>query len=143
MAFAAGAALLRRLENHHRGAGEIARLGEIARRAEQHGGVAIVAAGVHLARHRRFVGQIGRLLDRQRVHVGAQADHLARLALAAVDHPDHAGSAEARHHLVAAEAFKFLGDGRRRALHVIEQFRVGVQIVPPFGDFALRGRRSG
>ena len=48
--FAAGAALLGRLEDHHRGAGEIARLGEIARGAEQHGGVAVMAAGVHLAR---------------------------------------------------------------------------------------------
>ena len=74
---AAGAAFLGRLEDHHRGAGEIARLGEIARGAEQHGGVAVMAAGVHLARHRRLVRQVGRLLDRQRVHVGAQADHLA------------------------------------------------------------------
>ena len=53
---AAGAALLGRLEDHHRGAGEVARLGEVARGAEQHGGVAVVAAGVHLAGHRRLVG---------------------------------------------------------------------------------------
>ena len=76
----AGAALLGRLEDHHGGAGEIAGFGEIFGGAEQHGGVAVMAAGVHLARHCRFVGQAGFLLDRQRVHVGAQPDHLAAAA---------------------------------------------------------------
>ena len=70
---AAAAALFGRLEDHHRGAVEVARLGEIFRGAEQHGGVAVVAAGVHLAGVLRLVGQAGGLLDRQRVHVGAQA----------------------------------------------------------------------
>ena len=73
---AAGAALLGRLENHHRGAGEIAGLGKIFGGAEQHRGVAVMAAGVHLSRHRRLVGQPGLLLDRQRIHVGAHADDL-------------------------------------------------------------------
>jgi len=45
----AATALLGRLEDHHRGAGEVARLGEIFRRAQQHGGVTVVAAGVMLA----------------------------------------------------------------------------------------------
>ena len=72
----ARAALFRRLENHHRIAGEIARLGEIARRAQQHRGMAVMAAGMHLARRLGGVRQIGLLLDRQRIHVGAQADHL-------------------------------------------------------------------
>src|SRR5438094_3943959 len=49
---AAGAALLRRLEDYDRGAGEIARLGEVMRSAEQHGCMTIVTAGMHLARHR-------------------------------------------------------------------------------------------
>ncbi len=73
----AGAALLGRLEDHNRRAGEIARFGEVFGGAEQHGGVAVMAAGVHLARHRRAVSETGLLLDRQRVHVGAQPDHLA------------------------------------------------------------------
>ena len=46
----AGAALFRRLEDHDRIAGEIPGLGEIARGAEQHRGMAVMAAGVHLAR---------------------------------------------------------------------------------------------
>ena len=69
--------LLGGLEDEVDGAGEVAGLGEVARGAEQHRGVAVVAAGVHPARVPRGVGQAGRLLDRQRVHVGAQADRAA------------------------------------------------------------------
>ena len=46
---AAAAAFLGGLEDHHRGAVEIARLGQVVGGAEQHRGVAVVAAGVHLA----------------------------------------------------------------------------------------------
>ena len=47
---AAAAAFFGRLEDDRDRAGEIACLGEILRRAEQHGGVAVMAAGVHDAR---------------------------------------------------------------------------------------------
>ncbi len=67
-----GAALFRRLEDHHGVAGEIAGLGKITRSPKQHRGVAVMAAGMHLARRLRCVGQIGCFLDRQRIHVGAQ-----------------------------------------------------------------------
>ena len=136
---AAGTPLLRRLEDHDRRAGKIARLGEIARRAEQHGGMAIVAAGVHLAGHRRLIWEIVRLLDRQRIHVGAQSDDSAAIVpLAAADHPDHAGAADAGHHLVAAEALELLGHGSRGAMHVVQQLRMGVDVVPPGGDLAMQ-----
>ena len=46
---AAAAAFFRRLEDHRHGAGEIAGLGKVFRGAEQHGRVAVMAAGVHLA----------------------------------------------------------------------------------------------
>ena len=72
----ARAALFGRLEDHDGIAGEIPRLGEIAGSAEQHRGVAVMAAGVHLARRLGGVRQIGLFLDRQRIHVGAQPDHL-------------------------------------------------------------------
>jgi hypothetical protein len=55
MALPPAAALLGRLEDHDRGAGEVARLGEVARAPEQHRGVPVMAAGVHLARHGRLV----------------------------------------------------------------------------------------
>ncbi len=44
-------ALFRRLEDDRDRAVEIAGLGEILGGAQQHGGVAVMAAGVHLARH--------------------------------------------------------------------------------------------
>jgi hypothetical protein len=73
----AGPALLRRLEDEHGGAGEGAGLGEVARGAEQHGGVAVMAAGVHLAGRLRGIGGAGLFQNGQRVHVGAQADERA------------------------------------------------------------------
>jgi hypothetical protein len=136
---AAAAPLLRRLENHHRRAGEIAGLGEIFGRAEQHGRVPVMAAGVHLAGRRGAVRQVGLLGDRQRVHVGAQSDHpSARPRLfAPADHADHAGAADAGHHVIAAERLQFLGDQARGAMHIELQFRVRVQVAPPSGDFLV------
>jgi hypothetical protein len=97
-----------------------------------------MAAGVHLAGHRRLVRQAGFLLDRQRVHVGAQADHLVGLALAAVDDADHAGAPQARHHLVATEGLELLGHGSSRPLHVVKQFGMGMDIAPPGGDLVVQ-----
>ena len=70
---AAPAAFFGRLEDQVQRAGEVARPGQVARRAQQHGGVAVVAAGVHHAGVAAGVGQAGGLVDGQRVHVGAQA----------------------------------------------------------------------
>jgi hypothetical protein len=136
--FATGTAFFRRLENHHRGAVEIPRFGEIARRAQQHGGVAVMAAGMHLARRLGFIRQVVGLIDRQRVHVGAQADGLSRRAFAAADDADHAGAADARHHLVAAERLELVGDRGRRAMHVVHEFRMGMQVMPPVGDLVMQ-----
>ena len=134
---AAGAALLRRLEDHHRRTGEVAGLGEIARRAQQHRGMAVMAAGVHLAGHRRLVGDVVRLLQRQGVHVGAQPDHLARAVAGAADDADHAGAPDPRHHLVAAERLELLGDRRGGAVHIVEQLGMGMDVAPPGGDLGM------
>ena len=75
---AAAAAFLGRLEDDRHRAREVPRLGEIFRRTQQHGGVAVMAAGVHLAGNRGCVGLARGLADRQRVHVGAQARPSAR-----------------------------------------------------------------
>ena len=133
----AGAALLRRLEDDHRGAGEIARLRKIFGGPEQHGGVAVVAAGVHLAGHGRFVGDGCRLLDRQSVHVGAHPDHLGA-RLAAADDADDAGAADAGNDVVAAEALEPFRHRPRGAVDVILKLRMGVQVAAPFGDFIVQ-----
>ena len=84
---------------HHRRAVEAALVREVLRRSEQHGGVAVVAARVHLAGDGAGVGQAGVLVDGQGVHVGAQAE--AALAVAQLELPDHPGAAQAAMHGVA------------------------------------------
>ena len=102
----AAAALLGRLEDHHRVAGEIACLSQIARGAKQHGHMAVMTTGMHLPGHRRLVGDVGRLKDRQGIHIGAQADYLGCALpdrFVAADDADDTGAAEAGHHFVTAE----------------------------------------
>ena len=69
---AAAEPFLRRLKDEMHLAGEISAFGEIARRPEQHRGMAVVTAGVHLAWNRRAMRGPRRLLDVERVKVGAQ-----------------------------------------------------------------------
>ena len=135
---AASAAFFRRLEDDNGRAGEIPGLREIAGGTEQHGGVAVMAAGVHLSRNGRLVRQVARLLDRKRIHVGAQADGLAGPALLAADNADHAGAPETGHDLVAAERLEFLCNGPRRAVHVVLQLGVHVQVAPPLGNVGMK-----
>ena len=134
---AAAAAFFRRLEHHDRRPGEVARLGEVLGRAQQHRRMPVMAAGVHLARHGGLIRQAGFLDDGQRVHVGAKSHHL-RPRLVAPDDPDHAGPANARHHLVTAKGFQFVGHQRRRPVNVVLQLRVGMDVVPPAGDFPVQ-----
>ena len=96
-----------------------------------------MAAGVHLARHGRFISQTRSLFDRQRVHVGAQPDHLAARFAAAND-ADHAGSPDAGCDLVAAEALELIGDRSGGAMHVVLEFRMGVEVTPPSRDLGVQ-----
>ena len=90
------AALFCRLEDEVHRAVKVLVLGEVLRRSQQHGHMAVVAASVHLARVLAGVGELVELLHGQRVHVRAQANgfvaaavlqdtHHARFAHAAVD----------------------------------------------------------
>ena len=87
---------LGRLENEHHGA--LARWvgGHCTGRAEQHGGVAVMPAGVHFTRHLRCIRQPGCLRDVERVDIGAQTD---RPTLAVAQHAHHPCSGEALVHL--------------------------------------------
>ena len=135
------AALFGRLEDHDRIACEIAGLGKIARRPQQHGGVTVMAAGVHQALRPGSVRQIGRLLDRQRVHIRPQPDHLHVTVAGgpvALDDADDAGAAETGHNLVAAEFPQTVRHQCRSAVHVVEQFRVFMNIPAPGLDVGLK-----
>ena len=67
-------AFLGGLEDEIDGAVEIAGLRQVLRGTKQHGGVAVVAAGVHAAGVLADVGDVVDLQHRQRVHVRAQPD---------------------------------------------------------------------
>jgi hypothetical protein len=67
-------AFLGGLEDEVHRAVEMPRPGEVFRRAEEHRGVAVVAAGVHAAVVRGLVAEAVRFPDRQRIHVRAQPD---------------------------------------------------------------------
>ncbi|KAI1690642.1 hypothetical protein Ddc_24813 [Ditylenchus destructor] len=98
-----GQALLGRLEDEVDDAREVARLREVLRGAEQHGGVRVMAAGMHHAgRVLRWAKSFG-LGHGQRIHVGAQADP-AVPGMSALQHADHARAADARMHLDPQDA---------------------------------------
>ena len=94
--------------------------------ASKRGGVAVVAAGVHLAVVAAGVGQPGGLDDGQRVHVGADADALAAVAVA--QPADDAGAAQAAVHLVAPGG-QALGHQVAGGMLLEGQFGVLVDVV--------------
>jgi hypothetical protein len=105
---------------------EVARLRQVPGRGQQHGGVAVVAAGVHAAVVLRAVREVVLLLQRQRVQVGAQAD--GALAVAAAQHADDAGAGDAGVHLEAPFA-QLVGHDLRGAVLLEAEFRVGMDVA--------------
>ncbi len=142
----AGAAqpFLGRLEDEHRRAVEIARLGQVACGAEQHHRVRVVPAGMHHAGALRGPGQVGAFVDRQRVHVGAQADRAAAAVPAAVpatpalQHADDACLADAGMRLDAPFGQQ-VGDDARRPDLVEPQLGVGMKVAAELGQLGREG----
>ncbi len=131
------APLLRRLEDKAHGPVETAFLAEQLRRTQQHGGVAIVATGVHDALGLGPVAVAALFLKAQGVHVGAQAH--GAVPGPAPQGADHAHAADALRHLVEAEFAQLGGDEGRRAALLEAELRVGVQVAPPGGHLQGQG----
>ena len=96
---------------------------------------------MHLAWYLRCVRQVGRLLDRQRIHIGAKSDPLdIPLAgrLAAPDDTNDAGAAQTRRDLVTAEFPKPLRHECRSAVNVVQQFRVFMDVPAPGLNIGLQ-----
>ena len=138
----AAQALLGGLENEHDRAVEIARPGQIARGAQQHSGMAVMAAPVKAPRVLRPIGKVRLLVHRQRIHVGPQPD--AAPVIAATQHADDPGFADAAKHL-DAPGRELFGDDARRALLFETDFRMGVEVAPDrhelIGKFENAGKR--
>ncbi len=121
------------LEDEVHGAVEVPGLGQITRGAEQHGGVAVMAAAVEAAGNGRAPFQVGILFHRQRIHVGAQPDPLGAGAVT-LEYADHAGAAEAAMHLDAPTR-QLVGDDAGGA-HLLEpDLGMGMQIATDRGEF--------
>src|SRR5690606_31472322 len=75
---------------------EIAGLRKIFRGAEQHDGMAVMAAAMHLAVDARAMRKIIFLLQVKRIHVRAKAD--GAVAITALERADDAGLGEAAVH---------------------------------------------
>ena len=111
--------------------------------AQQHGGMGIVPAGVHQAGCARFIRHIVRFLNRQRIHIGADADRRAPFA----DARHHAGFSHADFNLDAHFAQRIRHQPRRPLLLEAE-LGMHVNIAPPgdqlifqrFGFFQHRHR---
>ena len=131
---AAALAFLGRLENEIGGAVEALALGQVLGRAQQHGGVAVVAAGVHAAVVLGLVAEAVHFVDGQGVHVGAHAD--GARAAAAGQFADHPRLGKAAVHL-NAPGFEFCGDDARRAQFLERGLGVGVDVAPDGADFGL------
>ena len=127
-------ALLGRLEDEVDGALEGARRRQVLGGTEQHRRVAVVAAGVHHPRVLRGVREVGRLVNGQGVHVGAQPDRPALAPALPMHDPDDAGAADLLVHLVDAERAQLIGDECRRLVLLEGQFGVLVQMPPPQGQ---------
>ena len=133
--FGAAGGFFGRLEDEAHRAGEIAVLGQVAGSTQQHRGVAIVAAGVHLPGMFRAVGERIRFFHRKGVHVRAQAD---RRSLARGQRAHHASLGEALIDTNAPGA-KALGNQAGGSMLAIGKFRMGVQIPAPGDKVGFKG----
>ena len=125
------------LKNQMHRAIEILRLRQVACRTQQHGGVPVMATGMHLASGARSVSQIGCLMNGKRVHVGPDADGAP--AASFDKRSDNACAGNTRRHR-KAELAEFLGNNLARPEFLKAKFRMHVQVMPDGGKLARRRR---
>ena len=114
--------------------GTIRHLGEQFRHAKQHGGVRVMATGMHRPGILRRILSTGRLQNRQRIHIGADADD--RLAFTQVTNDPGLGHAGLRFNAITFERIRHQP---RRALLLKAQLRVGMDIAPPGDQLLMDG----
>ena len=134
---------LRWLENEHHRAVEIGLRRQMPCRTEQHGGMPVVAAGVHLAGLFRVVRKFIQFCQRQGVHVRPQADHARRVTC--LEYAHHAGFRQAAMHFQTV-AFQFARHDVGGARFLKGQLRMRVQIAAQGGQFvdeSVGGGRHG
>ena len=93
--------------------------------------MAVMAAGMHLAGHGRFIGPLRQFRHGERIHVGAQPDPAC--AVAELQRADHAGAAEAAMHRDAGFLEKRRDDAAG-ALLLETEFGMGMQVAAQGGQ---------
>ena len=134
----AAEALFGRLEDEMHGAGEVRLGGKMLGRTQQHGGMAVVTAGMHLVGDRRGVVELVLFLQVQRIHVGAQADRLLPRPRA-LEGADHAGGGEPAMDLDAPRG-ELVGDDLRGARLLEGSLGMAMDVAADGGQL---GRQAG
>src|SRR5690606_34834966 len=62
----------------------------------------------------------------------------ATLIAAAMDDADDAGASDTGHHVVAAKRLELVRDHAGGPHHIVQDFRMGVKILAPGGDFVVQ-----
>ena len=122
-----------RLKNKMHHAVEVTRLGQVLRRTQQHGGVAIMPASMHASGMLRAVGKVVAFFDRQRIHIGPQADGMASLLAVAQGAGAQAGHDAGATHAardLQAPGFQPTGYCFGGVQFLKRQFRMGVNVAP-------------
>jgi hypothetical protein len=123
-------ALLGGLKNQVDRAIKMAMCAEVLRRSQQHGGVAVMATGVHLASLLAGVTKGIGLLHGQGVHVGAKTHSPGGAAI--FQNTDHTGGAQAT--VDGNAPFGELGRHQICRAHLLEaEFRVGMDVAAQGG----------
>jgi hypothetical protein len=118
-----------RLEDEHRRSVEGSLSGEVQRCAKKHGCMTVMSTGMHGIGRRRCISEIILFRDRQGVHLGPDGNGAA--ACPALKHPDNAGAANT---FVDSDPGRtqMRGDYARRPLLAESEFRIAMQVMPPF-----------
>ena len=127
----AAAALLGGLEDEVDGAVEVAGLGQVLGRPQQHGGVPVMATGVHAVGGRGAVREVVVLSHLKAVHVSAKAD--GAWGGAGVQSADQAGAGDATGD-GDAPGLQLGGDDGAGTVLVEAKLRMGVQVAAPLGQ---------
>jgi PPE-repeat protein len=114
---------------------EIARGCQIASGAKQHGGVAIMTAGMHATGMLRTMIEGVGLLDRQGIHIGAKANRSGRGT--GLQDADNTGFSYTAMHLDAI-AFKRLRNTLGSPRLIEAKLGMGMNVTPKGGQFVMK-----
>ena len=117
------------LEQQRHAPGKAARFAQVFRGAQQHGDMAVMAAGMHLAGQGGTVVCAGDLINRQGIHIGAQANGGTRPL--PVDDGHDAGRGDAFVEFIHPEFPQAVGDEGSGDVTIESQLGVLVQMASP------------